>query len=107
LEDSAGDDQLEISDLKSPILDFKSQVSDLRSQISDLRSLAESCSRQIRAWADSLQDSPIKGQRHLNAQTRQAYASQSRSEAFRAKIECEFREAHPEFFPNADDETRI
>jgi four helix bundle protein len=28
---------------------------DLKSQISDLKSIAESCSRQIRGWADSLQ----------------------------------------------------
>jgi len=39
---------------------------DFKSQISDLKSLAESCSRQLRAWADSLQNSDIKGQRHLN-----------------------------------------
>ena len=38
---------------------------DLKSQISDLKSIAESCSRQLRGWADSLQNSEIKGQRHL------------------------------------------
>jgi four helix bundle protein len=37
----------------------------LKSQISDLKSTAESCSRQLRAWADHLQNSEIKGQRHL------------------------------------------
>src|SRR5688572_17637700 len=33
----------------------------LQSQISDLKSLAESCSRQLRGWADSLQNSDIRG----------------------------------------------
>lgn len=43
---------------------------DLKSQISDLKSQAESCSRQLRAWADSLQNSDIRGQRHLNDRVR-------------------------------------
>src|SRR5688572_30420686 len=50
-----------------------SNATNLKSQISDLKSLAESCSRQLRAWADSLQNSDIKGQRHLNAASQQAY----------------------------------
>src|SRR5437667_12622664 len=44
---------------------------DLKSQIADLKSTAESCSRQLRGWADSLQNSDIKGQRHLNRRTRE------------------------------------
>lgn len=46
---------------------------DLKSKVSDLRSLAESCSRQLRAWADSLQNSDIAGPRHLNDKTRANY----------------------------------
>src|SRR6516164_3365583 len=45
-------------------------MKNFKSQISDLNATAESCSRQLRAWAESLQDSPIEGQRHLNRQTR-------------------------------------
>ena len=39
---------------------------DLKYEISNLKSTAESISRQLRAWADSLQNSEIKGQRYLN-----------------------------------------
>ncbi len=46
---------------------------DFKSEISDLLSLAESCSRQIRAWADSLQNSDIEGQRRLNDKSRLEY----------------------------------
>lgn len=46
---------------------------DFKSQISDLKSVAESCSRQIRAWADSLQNSDITGPRHLNTRSRAEY----------------------------------
>ena len=42
---------------------------DFKSQISDLKSAAEGISRQLRAWADSLQNSKIKGQRYLTAKT--------------------------------------
>jgi four helix bundle protein len=48
-------------------------IAHLKSQISDFKSIAESCSRQLRAWADHLQNSDIKGQRHLNERTRQHY----------------------------------
>jgi four helix bundle protein len=43
----------------------------LKSEISNLKSLAEGISRQLRGWADSLQQSPIKGQRYLSQKTRQ------------------------------------
>lgn len=35
-----------------------------RSQISNLIAIAESCSRQLKGWADSLQNSEIRGQKH-------------------------------------------
>jgi four helix bundle protein len=52
----------------------------LKSRISNLRSLAESVSRQLRAWADSLQNSDIKGQRYLNEKTRKEYERQKERE---------------------------
>lgn len=42
---------------------------DFKSEISNLKYIAESCSRQIRAWAEHLQNSEIQGQRHLNEKT--------------------------------------
>jgi four helix bundle protein len=48
------------------LMERKKEISNLRFQISNLKASAESCSRQIRAWADNLQNSDIKGQRHLN-----------------------------------------
>jgi four helix bundle protein len=54
----------------------------LKSEISNLRSLSESVSRQIRAWADSLQNSDIKGQRHLTESVRQEHEQRVRAERF-------------------------
>lgn len=46
---------------------------DLKTEIANLKSVAESCSRQLGAWAQSLQNSDIAGPRHLNDQTRSNY----------------------------------
>lgn len=45
-------------------------LEDYKSEISNLKLRAESCSRQIRAWAEALQNSEIKGTRHLNEHSR-------------------------------------
>jgi hypothetical protein len=58
------------------------QLSHLKSEISNLLPLAESCSRQLRAWADSLQNTDIKGQRHLNDEVHAALDAHHRSQAF-------------------------
>jgi septal ring factor EnvC (AmiA/AmiB activator) len=52
------------------LLETLEQFAHLKSEISDLKSLAETVSRQLRAWADSLQNSPIPGQRYLTAKSR-------------------------------------
>ena len=55
---------------------------DLKSEISNLKSLAETISRQLRGWAQHLQDSPIRGQRHLTSKTRQADQSRRDRDEF-------------------------
>jgi len=68
----------------------------LKSQISDLKSLAESCSHQLRAWADSLQHSDIRGPRHLNDDSRGAYDRGRRTRAFLEKLRQVRAGADPE-----------
>ena len=54
---------------------------DLKSEISDLKFKAESISRQLRAWAESLQNSKITGHRYLNEGARRsALAARDRQE---------------------------
>jgi four helix bundle protein len=55
------------------ILGRRPWLSEFKAQIAGVAAIAESCSRQLRAWADSLQNSPIAGQRHLNDRTRTAF----------------------------------
>jgi four helix bundle protein len=72
----------------------------LKSEISNLKSLAESCARQIRAWADSLQNTDIKGQRHLNDQSRGRYEAKRRADDFRRQLAESLHQAHPEIYPD-------
>lgn len=62
-------------------------ASALKTQISRLKSLAESCSRQLRAWADSLQNSEIAGQRHLNDSSRSSYDKRTARKAGSANFQ--------------------
>ncbi|MDD5063358.1 MAG: four helix bundle protein [Phycisphaerae bacterium] len=75
----------------------------LKSQISDLKSLAESCSRQIRGWADNLQNSDIKGQRHLNDKVRIVYQGNKSREAFERQLEETLRKARPQDYPKEEE----
>jgi len=67
----------------------------LRSEIANLTLLAESCSRQLRAWAESLQNSDIKGQRHLNRRNRQADEDKKRAAAFQKLLLGKMPPSHP------------
>jgi four helix bundle protein len=66
---------------------------DLKSEISDLKSLAEGISRQLRAWADSLQSSQIKGQRYLTEKTRQVEKAARERKEFLEELR-QIREQH-------------
>jgi len=58
----------------------------LKSEISNLKSAAESCGRQLRGWADSLQNSEIKGQRHLNNKVRAQDDQRKKAAALQKKL---------------------
>lgn len=74
--------------------------SDLKSQISNLKSSAESIARQLRGWAESLQNSPITGQRRLNDNTRKAYQYRKDVE----EMDRELRAAQARIFEKLDAE---
>lgn len=65
----------------------------LRSQISNLKSSAEGISRQLRGWANSLQNSDIPGQRHLNDQSKRSYDNKQRSQNFRKQLQVSVEQA--------------
>ena len=71
----------------------------LQSDISAFQSQCENIARQLRGWANSLQNSDIQGQRHLNDRSREDYDSRKRREAFlqeqkafRERLEAQLKE---------------
>lgn len=88
-------------EVRSMLCFFENRPSlrDLKSENSALKSIAESCSRQLRAWADSLQNSDIAGQRHLNDRTRANYqreiARKQGAKEFRKLLEQHLPPGHP------------
>jgi len=71
------------------------RLPDLKSQISNLISLAESCSRQLRGWADTLQNSDIRGQRHLNQKVRREEEQKTRAGALQKDLLRKLPSSHP------------
>ncbi len=61
---------------------------ELKSESSSLKSAAEVISRQLRGWADSLQNSPIKGQRYLTEKTRRLARSARERDEFLQELRC-------------------
>ncbi len=69
------------------LLEILPGFADLRSEIADLKSRAESVSRQLAAWAGSLQNSKIPGQRYLTEKTRRQNKSRQERDAFLAELD--------------------
>jgi four helix bundle protein len=70
-------------------------LKDFKSQIANLKSQAESCSKQLRKWAESLQNSDIKGQRHLNNAERTRHEQRKKANAFIDRINAALPDGHP------------
>src|SRR5688500_7375254 len=64
----------------------------LKSEISNLRAQSENISRQLRGWAESLQNSDVKGQRYLNDRSRRT----DRDKRERGEFAEEFRRVQME-----------
>ena len=77
------------------LLERRPGLRDFKSEIANLKSIAESCSRQLRAWADSLQNSEIKGQRHLNDRVRRETADKKRAKDFQSSLLANLPPDHP------------
>lgn len=73
---------------------------DFKSEISNLKSIAESCSRQIRAWTDALQNTDIKGPRHLNDKSRADWEKGKQRQESSQKFAEREREMMAKFDPS-------
>jgi four helix bundle protein len=69
------------------LLETIAEFDNLKSEISNLKSSAEGISRQLRAWADSLQNSKLTGQRYLTENTRKSEAARQDRDEFLKKLD--------------------
>jgi four helix bundle protein len=60
-----------------------------------IKALAESCSKQLKGWADSLQDSKIEGQRYLDSRKRREIEQEARAKAAMKKLRDRLPPNHP------------
>jgi len=60
---------------------------ELRAEIPDLRSRALSISKQLRSWADSMQNSDIRGQRYLTDKSRRVTKEAREREEFLKELD--------------------
>lgn len=81
-------------EVRSMLLFFerRAALEDLKFQISDLKARAESCSRQLRAWADTLQNTDITGPRHLNEKSRADWKKRQTAAAGRKRFAARERD---------------
>ena len=64
-----------------------------KSEISNLKSLAEGVSRQLRGWADSMENTPIKGPRYLTDKTRRIEKAKRDRDEFLHDLQSQSRGA--------------
>jgi len=75
------------------LLETLPEFENLKFEIPDLKSRAEGVSRQLRGWADSLQNSKITGQRYLTEAGRRAGKLLKEREEFLEKLD-QIRRGH-------------
>jgi hypothetical protein len=66
-----------------------------RAALSVSNNISESCSRQLRGWVDYLQNAEIKGQRHLNDQSRRRYDAAKTADEFERELLERLPPDHP------------
>jgi predicted Holliday junction resolvase-like endonuclease len=76
------------------LLDRLPWFSELCDQISSLKIKAESCSRQLKAWMQSLQNSDYKGERYVTEKIKQSdQATREREEFLKELVEIRKKDA--------------
>ena len=61
----------------------------------EISKLAESCGRQLGAWMVSVDDSHVKGKRHMDFRTRQSKQTRQKAEEYRLRFLRGLQPGHP------------
>jgi len=70
-------------------------VKPVLTQLEEIGTLAKSCARQLTAWTNSLEDSPVQGKRHMTGEVRQRRKVAQKAERFRKDFLRNLKPDHP------------
>jgi four helix bundle protein len=71
-----------------------------------IRALAESCARPLTGWAGSIEDSPVKGKRHLTAEVRERRDVAQKAQNLRLNFLRNLKPDHPLYHSSEAREAR-
>jgi four helix bundle protein len=74
---------------------LRERVRKVGRELEEIKSLAESCARQLKAWAASIEDSRVKGKRYLNGEEKRAKSVEQAAREFREKFLRGLKVGHP------------
>jgi four helix bundle protein len=77
------------------VVQDRAKLKPLLSRLRRIRALAESCARQLTAWAMSIDDSPVQGKRHLTAGAKHNREVAQRARDFRRNFLVSLKPHHP------------
>ena len=75
------------------LLDRLPDFTELKKELRDLKSKAESCSKQLKAWAESIQNSEYKGERYVTERSKRSDQAAREREEFLKEL-LEIRNKH-------------
>jgi four helix bundle protein len=64
-------------------------------RLQEIRGLAESCARQLTAWTNSIENSPVQGKRHLTGRERESQRIARAAQDFRLNFLRNLKQEHP------------
>jgi hypothetical protein len=67
----------------------------IRPALLAIRASAESCARQLTAWTESIEASPVQGKRHLTGPVKAARETQQKARGFRDRFLAGLKPNHP------------
>lgn len=74
---------------------LRPELKSYQKELNRIRALAESCAKQITAWTESIEGSPVQGKRHLTPQNRKQKEMADKAAEYRLKFLRGLKVEHP------------
>ena len=77
------------------VIILRAEMKQIQRELSRVRTLAESCAKQLKGWAGSIESSPVQGKRHLTPQNRKQKEMAEKAQQFRLNFLRNLKPEHP------------